>query len=141
MLPSPAAFYFPWEINTDLVKDGVSVRTFGRSVHLLKLSEMFRFTSYVPEESKAVLSGQQSSAQCHVSVKTTLVEPFQPILGAQYFVLGEIENTDGLSGNILHARALACVDGVDLALMQQAIMEQRRFFKERETKMNVQAPR
>jgi len=47
----------------------------------------------------------------------------------------------GLSGNILHARALACVDGVDLALMQQAIMEQRRFFKERETKMNVQAPR
>jgi len=46
MLPSPAAFYFPWEINTDLVKDGVSVRTFGRSVHLLKLSEMFRCDFY-----------------------------------------------------------------------------------------------
>lgn len=128
MLPPPAAFYFPWEINTDLVKDGASVRTFGR------------LTSYVPEESKAVLSGQQSSAQVHVSVQTTLVEPFHPILGAQYFILGEIEKTDGLSGVILHARALTCVDGVDLALMQQAIVEQRRFFKERVTKMNVQAP-
>ncbi|KAK7144566.1 hypothetical protein R3I94_010856 [Phoxinus phoxinus] len=129
MLPLPAAFYFPWEINIDLVKDGASVRTFGR------------LTSYVPEESKAVLSCQQSSAQCHVSVQTSLVEPFQPILGAQYFVLGEIEKTDGLGGVTLHARALTCVDGVDLALMQQAIVEQRRFFEEREKLMNVQAPR
>lgn len=128
MLPPTAAFFFPWEINTDLVKDGASVRTYGR------------LTSYVPEESKAVLSGRQSSAQCHVSVQTTLVEPFQPILGAQYFVLGEIEKTDGLSGVLLRSRALTCVDGVDLTLMQQAIVEQRRFFKERETKMNVQAP-
>lgn len=35
---------------------------------------------------------------------------------------------------MLRARALTCVDGVDLILMQQAIVEQRRFFKERETK-------
>lgn len=35
---------------------------------------------------------------------------------------------------MLRARALTCVDGVDLTLMQQAIVEQRRFFKERETK-------
>ncbi|XP_067228762.1 CST complex subunit TEN1 isoform X2 [Chanodichthys erythropterus] len=122
MLPPPAAFQFPWEINSDLVKDGASVRTCGRLI------------SYVPEDSKAVLSGQQSSTQCRLSVQTTLVEPFQPILGAQYFVLGEIEKTDGLSGVMLRARALTCVDGVDLTLMQQAIVEQRRFFKERETK-------
>nr|AFU81783.1 CST complex subunit TEN1 [Ctenopharyngodon idella] len=134
MLPPPAAFQFPWEINSDLVKDGASVRTCGRSVHLLKLYDMLRLISYVPEESKAVLSGQQSSAQCHVSVQTTLVEPFQPVLGAQYFVLGEIEKADGLSGVMLRARALTCVDGVDLTLMQQAILEQRCFFKERETK-------
>ncbi|XP_067228763.1 CST complex subunit TEN1 isoform X3 [Chanodichthys erythropterus] len=95
---------------------------------------MLRLISYVPEDSKAVLSGQQSSTQCRLSVQTTLVEPFQPILGAQYFVLGEIEKTDGLSGVMLRARALTCVDGVDLTLMQQAIVEQRRFFKERETK-------
>uniref|UniRef100_A0A673I599 TEN1 subunit of CST complex n=1 Tax=Sinocyclocheilus rhinocerous TaxID=307959 RepID=A0A673I599_9TELE len=87
--------------------------------------------NYEPEGSKAILSGQQSSAQCHVSVQTTLVEPFQPTLGAQYFVLGKIEKTDGLSGVILHADALRSVDGVDLTLMQKAIMEQRCFFKER----------
>lgn len=46
MLPPPAAFYFPLEINTDLVKYGASVRTFGRSVHLLKLSEMFKCDFY-----------------------------------------------------------------------------------------------
>ncbi len=56
-----------------------------------------RLISYEPEGSKAILSGQQSSAQCHVSVQTTLVEPFQPTLGAQYFVHGEIEKTDGES--------------------------------------------
>ncbi|XP_016377133.1 CST complex subunit TEN1 isoform X2 [Sinocyclocheilus rhinocerous] len=96
--------------------------------------------SYKPEGSKAVLSGQQSSAQCHVSVQTTLVEPFQPTLGAQYFVLGEIEKTDGLTGVILHARALSNVDGVDLTLMQKAIREQRCFFKKRIPEINEQAP-
>ncbi|XP_052456692.1 CST complex subunit TEN1 isoform X1 [Carassius gibelio] len=127
MLPSPAVFHFLWEISTDLVKDGASVRTYGRLI------------SYEPEGSKAILSGQPSSAQCHLSVQTTLVEPFHPTLGAQYFVLGEIEKTDefplallpGLSGAILHARALSNIDGVDLILMQKAIMEQRCFFKER----------
>lgn len=54
-----------------------------------------RLISYEPEGSKAILSGQPSSAQCHLSVQTTLVEPFHPTLGAQYFVLGEIEKTDG----------------------------------------------
>lgn len=28
-------------------------------------------------------------------VHTLFVEPFNPIIGAQYIVLGEIENTDG----------------------------------------------
>uniref|UniRef100_A0A672LCF0 CST complex subunit TEN1 n=1 Tax=Sinocyclocheilus grahami TaxID=75366 RepID=A0A672LCF0_SINGR len=133
MLPPPAVFHFLWEINTDLVKDGASVRTNGRSVYSLKL-----LISYKPEGSKAVLSGQQSSAQCHVYVQTTLVEPFQPILGAQYFVLGEIEKTDGLTGVILHARALSNVDGVDLTLMQKAIREQRCFFKKRIPEINEQ---
>ncbi|KAK2889067.1 hypothetical protein QQF64_028886 [Cirrhinus molitorella] len=127
MLPPPAVFHFLWEISTDLVKDGASVRTYGRLI------------SYEPEESKAILSGQQSSAQYNMSVQTTLVEPFQPTLGAQYFVLGEIEKTDGLSGAILHARTLSNVDGVDLTLLQKAIMEQRCFFKERLPEMNVQA--
>ncbi|XP_043097716.1 CST complex subunit TEN1 isoform X2 [Puntigrus tetrazona] len=128
MLPPPAVLHFLWEINTDLVKDGASVRTYGRLI------------SYEPEGSKAVLGGQQSSAQCHVSVQTTLVEPFQPTLGAQYFVLGEIEKTDGLSGAILHARALSSVDGIDLTLMQKAIMEQRCFFRERMPDISASSP-
>ncbi|KAF4112094.1 CST complex subunit TEN1 isoform X2 [Onychostoma macrolepis] len=128
MLLPPAVFHFLWEINTDLVKDGASVRTYGRLI------------SYEPEGSKAILSGPQSSAQCHVSVQTTLVEPFQPTLGAQYFVLGEIEKTDGLSGVILHARALSSIDGVDLTLMQKAIMEQRCFFNERMPEICASSP-
>lgn len=43
----------------------------------------------------------------------------------------------GVSGVVLCARALNCVDGVDLALMQRAIMEQRNFFKYRKPELNV----
>ncbi|KAA0713127.1 TEN1 Protein telomeric pathways with STN1 -like protein Telomere length regulation protein [Triplophysa tibetana] len=126
MLPHPAVFHFPWEIH--LIKDGASVRTSGR------------LTSYKPQESKAILSTQQSSIWYQLTVQTTLVEPFQPILGAQYLVLGEIEKAEGVSGVVLCARALNCVDGVDLALMQQAILEQRYFFKERKPELNILEP-
>lgn len=54
-----------------------------------------RLTSYKPQESKAILSTQQSSICYQVTVQTTFVEPFQPILGAQYLVLGEIEKAEG----------------------------------------------
>ncbi|XP_056315003.1 CST complex subunit TEN1 [Danio aesculapii] len=124
MLPLPAVYHFPCEVST--LKDGASVRTFGR------------LTSYKPEGCQAILTGQQSSAQCHVSIQTTLVEPFQPIIGAQYFVLGEIERTNELSGVLLCARALACVDAIDLRLMQEAIVEQRSFFTSR-SELNAQA--
>ncbi|XP_051996383.1 CST complex subunit TEN1 isoform X1 [Xyrauchen texanus] len=98
-----------------------------------------RLTSYQPEKSIATLSAKQSSAQFHVSVQTSFVEPFQPIIGAQYLVLGEIEKAEGVIGVTLHARALSCIDGVDFTLLQRAIMDQRCFFKERETELNVQA--
>ncbi|KAI3352346.1 hypothetical protein L3Q82_005318 [Scortum barcoo] len=61
------------------------------------------------------------------------VEPFNPILGAQYIVLGETENAEGV-GVMVRARVLNCVDGVNIALLQKAINEQRSFFKEREQK-------
>lgn len=35
MLPAAAVFYFPWEINSGVVQDGASVRTFGRWVVLI----------------------------------------------------------------------------------------------------------
>ncbi|XP_076871990.1 CST complex subunit TEN1 [Brachyhypopomus gauderio] len=119
MLPAPAPFHLPWEIQTDAVKDGASLRTFGR------------LTGYLPGESMAVLTCVRASVQHQVSVRTTSVEPFHPITGAQYTVLGEIEKTDD-GETILHARVLNCVDGVDVALLQKAIEEQRNFFKERD---------
>ncbi|XP_062853901.1 CST complex subunit TEN1 isoform X2 [Trichomycterus rosablanca] len=82
MLPAAAVFYFPWEIKTDLVKDGASLRTYGR------------LTSYQPEESKAILASHHASVQYLVTVQTTFVEPFNPIIGAQYIVLGEIEKPE-----------------------------------------------
>ncbi|XP_041839199.1 CST complex subunit TEN1 isoform X2 [Melanotaenia boesemani] len=78
MLPSAAVFYLPWEVNS--VREGESVRTFGRLI------------CYQPEESRATLSAQHASKEHHVFVHTMFVEPFNPIIGAQYLVLGETEN-------------------------------------------------
>ncbi|MCI4375768.1 hypothetical protein PGIGA_G00113140 [Pangasianodon gigas] len=119
MLPAAAVFHFPWEISSDLVKDGASIRTFGR------------LTNYLPEESKAVLTSHHASVQYQVSIQTTFVEPFDPIIGAQYIVLGEIEKSEGEGEAIVHARVFNCVDGVDVALLQKAVNEQRKFFRER----------
>lgn len=117
MLPAAAVYYFPWEISSESVKDGDSVRTFGR------------LTDYLPEKSKAILTSHHASEQYQVSIQTTFVEPFNPIIGAQYIVLGEVEKTEGEA--IVQARVFNCVDGVDVALLQKAINEQRTFFRER----------
>ncbi|XP_029950556.1 CST complex subunit TEN1 [Salarias fasciatus] len=121
MLPSAAVFRFPWELTSGGVQDGQSVRTFGRLV------------DYQPEESMATLSSQHASKEHRVVVHTMFVEPFNPILGAQYIVLGETENSEGV-GVTVRARVLNCVDGVNIALLQKAIEEQRNFFREREHK-------
>ncbi|TNN69507.1 CST complex subunit TEN1 [Liparis tanakae] len=84
-----------------------------------------------PEESRATLSAQHASKEHHVAIHTLFVEPFNPIIGAQYIVLGEVENADGV-GAMVRARVLNCVDGVNVALLQKAINEQRSFFRERE---------
>ncbi|XP_060923374.1 CST complex subunit TEN1 isoform X2 [Limanda limanda] len=118
MLPPAAAFHFSWEISTGSVQEGESVRTFGRLV------------CYQPEESRATLSAQHASKEHHVIVHTMFVEPFNPIIGAQYIVLGETENSEGV-GHMVRARVLNCVDGVNIALLQKAINEQRSFFRER----------
>ncbi|KAF5897774.1 CST complex subunit TEN1, partial [Clarias magur] len=51
-------------------------------------------TDYLPEESKAILTSHHASVQYQVSVQTTFVEPFDPIIGAQYIVLGEVEKSE-----------------------------------------------
>ncbi|XP_035494406.2 CST complex subunit TEN1 isoform X1 [Scophthalmus maximus] len=90
-----------------------------------------RLVCYQPEESRAMLSAQHASKEHHVTVHTLFVEPFNPIIGAQYIVLGETENAEGV-GVMVRARVLNCVDGVNVALLQKAINEQRSFFRERE---------
>lgn len=54
-----------------------------------------RLVCYRSDESRATLSAQQGSAGFLVSVNTAYVEPFNPIVGAQYFALGEVENAEG----------------------------------------------
>ncbi|XP_008290051.1 CST complex subunit TEN1, partial [Stegastes partitus] len=88
---------------------------------------------YQPEESRATLSAQHASKDHQVVVHTLFVEPFNPIVGAQYIALGEIEKNEEV-GVMVQARVLNCVDGVNIALLQKAISEQRSFFKERESK-------
>ena len=55
----------------------------------------FRLMYYQPEESKATLTSRHASAQHKVIVHTLFVEPFNAIIGAQYMVLGEIDNSEG----------------------------------------------
>ncbi|XP_068606690.1 CST complex subunit TEN1 [Brachionichthys hirsutus] len=121
MLPAAAIFHFPWEVASGAVQEGKSIRTFGR------------LSCYQPEESRATLSAQHASEEHHVFIHTSLVEPFNPIIGAQYLVLGEVDNAEGV-GVMVRARVLNCVDGVNIAQLQKGINEQRCFFKERECK-------
>uniref|UniRef100_A0AAY4AAB0 CST complex subunit TEN1 n=1 Tax=Denticeps clupeoides TaxID=299321 RepID=A0AAY4AAB0_9TELE len=124
MLPPPAPYFFPWEIRPGSQREGASVRTFGR------------LTSYFPEESKAVLSSQHASSQHQVQVQTGFVEPFNPIVGAQYIVLGELTSAEG-GGVAVRARVFNCVDGVDVDLLQKAIRDQRSFFQETRNEPDV----
>lgn len=90
-----------------------------------------KLVSYQPSESMATLSAQHASKEHQVVVHTVFVEPFNPIIGAQYLVLGETESVQGV-GMLVRARVLNCVDGVNMALLQKAIHLQRSFFSERE---------
>ncbi|XP_061685041.1 CST complex subunit TEN1 isoform X1 [Syngnathoides biaculeatus] len=119
MLPAAAMYYFPWEIKCGALHDGQSVRTFGR------------LTYYDPEKSQASLTVQHASEDHQVVINTSFVEPFNPIIGAQYVVLGDIQTGEGVDIRVC-ARVLNCVDGVNIALLQKAINEQRSFFRERQ---------
>lgn len=83
MLPAPGVFHFPWEISSGAIQEGTTVRTFGRLKH------------YQPADSRATLSSHYAATQHQVVVHTGFVEPFHPILEAQYIVLGELEITEG----------------------------------------------
>uniref|UniRef100_A0A8C6TFG3 CST complex subunit TEN1 n=1 Tax=Neogobius melanostomus TaxID=47308 RepID=A0A8C6TFG3_9GOBI len=120
MLPSATVYRFPWEIISGAVQEGDSLRTFGKLIR------------YEPEESMATLSAQHSSKDHCVAVHTKFVEPFDAIIGAQYMVFGELEKKEGVRA-VICARVLNCVDGINVALLQKAIQDQRRFFQKRTT--------
>ncbi|XP_005297566.1 CST complex subunit TEN1 [Terrapene carolina triunguis] len=126
MLPSPGVYYFPWEINSGSVADGETLRTFGR-LHC-----------YDMVQSEAILTALRSSVQHQVCVCTKFVEPFQAQLGSLYVALGEIEQRDG-EGPVLKARVLTCVEGMNLPLLEQAIQEQRQYFRERQGQVESSA--
>ncbi|XP_053904335.1 CST complex subunit TEN1 [Malaclemys terrapin pileata] len=126
MLPSPGVYYFPWEINSGSVADGETLRTFGR-LHC-----------YDMVQSEAILTALRSSVQHQVCVCTKFVEPFQAQLGSLYVALGEIEQRDG-EGPVLKARVLTCVEGTNLPLLEQAIQEQRQYFRERQGQVESSA--
>lgn len=58
-------------------------------------SWLCRLVCYQPDASRATLTAQHASKEHHVFVHTQFVEPFNPIIGAQYLVLGETENHEG----------------------------------------------
>nr|XP_056712878.1 CST complex subunit TEN1 [Euleptes europaea] len=120
MLPDAAKYHFPWEVNLASVPEGKTLRTFGR-LH-----------SYDLVSSKAILTAQHSSVQHHISVCTKFVEPFQAQLGSLYIVLGETELGDETIKLVLKARVFTCVEGINLPMLEKAILEQRKYFQERE---------
>ncbi|XP_054449124.1 CST complex subunit TEN1 [Pteronotus mesoamericanus] len=120
-LPKPGVYYFPWEISAGQVPDGGALRTFGR------------LCLYDVAQSRATLMARRGSEQHQVLVCTKLVEPFQAQTGSLYMVLGELEHQED-GGPVLKARVLTCVEGMNLALLEHAIGEQRTYQQERDSR-------
>ncbi|XP_078506953.1 CST complex subunit TEN1 [Lissotriton helveticus] len=114
MLPAASAHTFLWEISLRLVPNGATVRTFGR------------LNSYNLVESRATLTAQHNSTQQQISVGTNLIEPWCTQLGSVYMALGEVDLAEG-GLPVLQARVLTCVDGIDLPLLERAVLEQRKY--------------
>ncbi|XP_048348000.1 CST complex subunit TEN1 isoform X2 [Sphaerodactylus townsendi] len=93
-----------------------------------------RLYSYDLVNSEAILTAQHNSVQHHISVCTKFVEPFQAQLGSLYIVLGETELGNG-EKITLKARVFTCVEGMNLQLLEKAILEQREYFQEREKQL------
>lgn len=119
MLPKPGVYYFPWEVSDGHVPEGSTLRTFGR----LYLYDMAR--------SLMTLAAPQKPDQCQLLVCTNLVEPFEAHVNFLYMVLGDLERMEG-GAFVVRARLLTCVEGMDLSLLEKAILEQRRHLQKRQ---------
>ncbi|XP_078529261.1 CST complex subunit TEN1-like [Lissotriton helveticus] len=102
---------------------------FAESVNLpaeLKCETRTQLNSYNLAESRATLTAQHNSTQQQISVGTNLVEPWCAQLGSVYMALGEVDLAEG-GLPMLQARVLTCVDGIDLPLLERAVLEQRKY--------------
>ncbi|KAK6173815.1 hypothetical protein SNE40_017208 [Patella caerulea] len=96
--------------------DGKSVRVTGR------------LERHNTESSTAVLVDPRSNKS--LLIDTRLIEPFPEKLGSLFQFIGELEGVDRSLDVTLRARVVRCVDGLDLALYNQAIKAQREFLKQ-----------
>ncbi|XP_020660713.1 CST complex subunit TEN1 [Pogona vitticeps] len=124
MLPAAGAYHFLWEINSALIPEGETLRTFGR------------LCSYNTVSSEAILTAQHTSVQYQIRICTKFVEPFQAQLGSVYIVLGETEYGES-EEVVVKARVFTCAEGINLQLLQKAIEEQRKYFHERKKNLEV----
>lgn len=126
MLPAPAQYHYVWEISSGDVPVGSTVRTFGR------------LSSYDSARSEALLTAHHSAAQYTLRLNTRFVEPFSAQLGSYYLALGELDSGELDEAQlVLCPRLLTCIEGVDLSLLQNAVEEQRRYFRERAAQTNM----
>nr|XP_004655745.1 CST complex subunit TEN1 [Jaculus jaculus]XP_045014294.1 CST complex subunit TEN1 [Jaculus jaculus]XP_045014295.1 CST complex subunit TEN1 [Jaculus jaculus]XP_045014296.1 CST complex subunit TEN1 [Jaculus jaculus]XP_045014297.1 CST complex subunit TEN1 [Jaculus jaculus]XP_045014298.1 CST complex subunit TEN1 [Jaculus jaculus]XP_045014299.1 CST complex subunit TEN1 [Jaculus jaculus] len=129
MLPKPGTYYFPWEVTAGQVPDGGTLRTFGK----LCLYDMAC--------SRVTLTAEHTSGKHQVLVCTKLVEPFQAQVGSLYMVLGELEHEED-GGFLVKARVLTCVEGMNLSLLERAVLEQRLYLQESDaSQLETPAPR
>ncbi|XP_075033904.1 CST complex subunit TEN1 [Mixophyes fleayi] len=119
MLPAPAEYHYLWEITSEKMSVGSTVRTFGR------------LSCYDSAQSSAMLTAQHSAAQHKLQINTRFVEPFSARLGSYYLALGELDTVNDVHP-VLCARLLTCIEGADLSLLQNAVEEQRKYLQERE---------
>ncbi|XP_038598043.1 CST complex subunit TEN1 [Tachyglossus aculeatus] len=118
MLPEAGGYRFPWEVSSGLIPEGTAVRTFGRLHH------------YDVVRSRVVLRAQRGPTQHNVLVSSRLVEPFRAQTGSLYMVLGEfLHGEDG--EDLVQARVLTCVEGMNLPLLERAIRQQRAHLQDR----------
>uniref|UniRef100_UPI00358FB541 CST complex subunit TEN1 isoform X2 n=1 Tax=Myxine glutinosa TaxID=7769 RepID=UPI00358FB541 len=130
-LPAAAVWHFLWELsdtftistaeageNSDQAASVQSVRTYGR------------LASYNAQTSRAILYISRHGTTHSLKVNTSLVEPFAAHNGSFYLFLGELEKLEGME-MLLCARLVQNIDGVQLALLETAILSQRTYFQSR----------
>ncbi|XP_031207652.1 CST complex subunit TEN1 isoform X2 [Mastomys coucha] len=156
MLPKPGIYYFPWEIRGGQVPEGSTLRTFGR----LYLYDMARslVTLAAPQKPDQcqllVCTNLVEPFEAHVNFLYMVLGELERMEGCLCLChpgcpgtchreqagleLTEIFQQSLLSVElkggafVVRARLLTCVEGMDLSLLEKAILEQRLHLQKRQ---------